>query len=353
MAYLNLQASLKLKREIEDSTNELSEESIRNKYSIEQREKEITLLKNQKQIQHLQIRSNKMIITIILPAFIMLCLVSLVLWKQYKRKKTLQLSLSTHHTKIKLLNEELRNINNELVKSEIQLKEINETKDKFFSVVSQDLKSPLSSLSAFLKNFIGGSNASEEHTAEIFVKRVNESVTNLSMLINNLLEWSRLQTGSIEFRPEKLHLRDFIEENIILIKPQAENKNIAISIAVPEELTTTVDKQMIGFVFRILVGQLIDADNKSTEIKIEAYNKVQEDRFIDINILSSGLEELENEFAHSWNLNAEYLKSSEKSRNRGLGLILCKEFIEKHGGTISFSDKNLGGKAITFTLPGE
>lgn len=351
LAYSKLQNAIAIKKEINDSTNKHLRETIRAKHHIKQKEKEITLLQNEKEIHALQLSNNKVIISIALPSFLLLLGLLFILWKQYQRRKALQLSLKDHSIKTNLLHEELRNINKALIDSEHQLKQINETKNKFFSIVSQDLKSPLNSLSIFLNNFITGSKGATESSAETFVQRINESVTTLSNLINNLLEWSRLQMGSMQYHPKELDLEKNILKNIALIQPQTAHKNITITNEFQAGLEVYADKRMLGFIIRKLMNLFIDGAEEHGTITITTKKIVKKNRFVLIQIKSDKFKNIEHEIFHSWEINSQYMKSSERSRNKALGLILCKEFIGKHGGEIYISEQDMEKQSIHFTIP--
>lgn len=346
LAYANLAASIAVKTEDLENTKLKLEKDLNDKYSIRQKENEIALLKHEKKLHQLKLANNKRLFNIALPSFLLLLVLSFILWRQYKRKKTLQLMLKENHTKTILLNTELTNINKELIESEHQLKQLNEVKNNFFSVVSQDLKSPLSSLSLYLNNFI--ESGSKDNNAHTFIQRINTSVTSLSSLINNLLEWSRLQMGSMQYHAEVLDIKVLLEKNIALIQPQTAHKRIILEQKLQPGLKALVDKQMLGFVFRKMLSLFIEAVEEEATIIVSSKKLIKEQHLLRIKIKSQQLIDTENDLLNSWEFNSQYMKGSEKSRNNILGLMLCKEFIEKQGGTLHVSNSK---KSIRFTFP--
>ena len=351
LAYVFLEEYSNVKKNIEDSTNLILVEEINRRYEVEQGEKELQLLRTQKEIRDLQVKRNQIIVKFMLPPLLILVMLLVILWLQFQKKRSLQLILEEHHQKTKDLHQELKLLNNELLNAESQQKTVNATKDQFFSVVSQDLKNPLNSLSLFLKNFIEKSESSAENNAQVFIKKISEPVANLSTLINNLLEWSRLQIGNIEFKPEKLDLKPLLEENLALIHPYIRTKNTNIEPNIPEQTFIVADKQMIGFVFRNLISQIVSygAENSSIAVVVDTVAGKQE--FLNVSVKSNDHDFPRDRHLQEREANGKFLKSSEKARNWELGFFLCKEFLEKHNGEIEVERNESGIKAIHFSLP--
>ena len=283
---------------------------------------------------------------VVLPSFLILLLLSYLLWLQYMRKKALQLMLKENHTKTLLLNTELTTINNELIRSEQELKYLHEVKNNFFSVVSQDLKSPLNSLSLYLNGFIETTFKNDD--AQNFIDRINTSVASLSSLLNNLLEWSRLQMGSIQYNAEVVDISKLLKTNIDLVQPQTVHKHIVLKQKLQPDLKALVDKQMLGFVLRKVLSLYIEAVEENGIIIITLKKSIKERDLLSIKIKSRHLIDPTNGLLNAWEFNTHYMEGSEKSRSNMLGLMLCKEFIEKQGGATQISNSK---KSIVFTFP--
>lgn len=346
VAYANLEASIATRSEALAERKSKIKEDLNEKFSVRQKENEIALLKHERELHQLKLANNKNLFIIALPSFLILLMLSYLLWQQYRRKKTLQLMLNENHTKTILLNTELTTINNELLSSEQELKHLNQVKNNFFSVVSQDLKSPLKSLSLYLNGFI--ENDFQKDGAQDFIDRINTSVASLSSLINNLLEWSRLQMGSMQYNAELLDISKFLEINIGLIQPQTVHKHIILKHKLQPGLQAMVDKQMLGFVFRKVLSLYIDTVEENGIIVISSKKVIKEQDQLRIRIKSRHLIDRQNGLLNAWEFNNHYMEGTEKSRSNMLGLMLCKEFIEKQGGTIHISHTK---KSISFIFP--
>ena len=345
LAYAHLTAYISAKTEAVEEKNSQLQENLHDQYSVRQKENAIALLKHDRKLHQLKLANNKSLFKIALPSFFLLLVLSFILWRQYRRKKTLQLMLKENHTKTTLLNTELTNINTELLQSEQELKYLNEVKNNFFSVVSQDLKSPLNSLSLYLNNFV--EDEARGDNAHNFVERINTSVASLSTLLNNLLEWSRLQMGSIQYHVEMMDIGELLEKNIALIQPQTAHKRIMVKQKLQPDLKALVDKRMLGFVLRKVLSLYIDAVEEDGIIVISSKKVIKERNLLRIKIKSQHLTDTNNGLLNAWEFNKHYMEGSEKSRSNMLGLMLCKEFIEKQGGTTHISDSK---KSIVFTF---
>ncbi len=345
LAYVHLTTYISAKTVALEDKNSRLQEELHDKYSIRQKESDIALLKNDRKLHQLKLANNKSLFKIALPSFFLLLVLSFILWRQYRRKKNLQLMLKENHTKTTLLNTELIHINTELVKSEQELKRLNEVKNSFFSVVSQDLKSPLNSLSLYLNNFVEYNADDDAHN---FVERINTSVASLSTLLNNLLEWSRLQMGNMQYHAEVLDISELLENNIALIQPQTAHKRILLKQKLQPGIKSLVDKQMLGFVIRKVLSLYIEAVEEDGVIVISSKRMIKERDLLRIKIKSQYLKDTNNGLLNAWEFNKDYMDGSEKSRSNMLGLMLCKEFIEKQGGTIHISNSK---KSIVFTFP--
>jgi signal transduction histidine kinase len=230
-----------------------------------------------------------------------------------------------------------------------ELKELNATKDKFFGIIAHDLKNPLSSL-------IGAS--------ELLINYVNQldkdNILNISMLLHgsaqqgyalleNLLEWSMTQTGKLEFSPRKMIVNEIIKDTISIFKTQATNKNVDLQCKINGILEAEIDKNLIGSVLRNLISNAIKFTPKDGKVFINAY-KVQEN--IEISVKDTGIGIPEDIGNNIFRIDVKYTREgTEQEKGTGLGLLLCKEFIEKHGGRIWVGSKLGEGSEFKFTIP--
>jgi len=234
--------------------------------------------------------------------------------------------------------------------SESRLKKLNLTKDKFFSIIAHDLRSPFNSiigLSELLSERIKNKNYSDIEQIANIIKNSSIQTNNL---LSNLLEWSRSQSNGIEFKPEYFNLNPFIKNEVEAITSLANQKSITLTNHTPNTLVFA-DKYMLSTCLRNLLSNAIKFTNTEGSVRIEskqlANNQISicvEDN--GIGILESDIEKL---FVIDQNLTT-YGTSDEKGS--GLGLILCKEFVDKHNGTIKVESKIDKGSKFTIILPG-
>jgi PAS domain S-box-containing protein len=236
-----------------------------------------------------------------------------------------------------------------LRESETRLRELNVTKDKFFSIVTHDLRSPFSSIIGF-SNFMA-----ERVIAGDFVKVaeyadiIQKSSWRAMELLTNLIEWSNSQTGRINFSPEYVEFPLLVEEIFLLMKDIAGQKSITIKKELSPSLVAFADKAMISSVLRNLVSNAIKFTHPGGTVSIRA-EKNNRELLVSISDDGVGLTNsaIENLFS---NENSISTAGTMQERGTGLGLLLCKEFIHKHDGRIWVESIQGMGSKFNFTIP--
>jgi len=243
---------------------------------------------------------------------------------------------------------------NELIEDLTQTKEklekINSEKDKFFSIIAHDLRSPLSSfvgLTKILSEELG--NFEQDELQEMLVELRNSS-SNVYKLLENLLEWSRLQRGVIKFEPESVDLAYFIDQNIALLKEAANLKNIKLSNLIDRKCYIEADPTMLNTIMRNLLSNAIKFTPRNGEVKIGAYPS-EDGNYAVIYVQDTGIgiekENIDKIFSIEHKVNRP---GTEGEPSSGLGLLLCKEFIEKHQGKIWVESEVGKGTTFYFTM---
>ena len=240
-------------------------------------------------------------------------------------------------------------INIQLEESEAKLKESNATKDKFFSIIGHDLKNPLfviQSMSEILETEFD--EITPEERLE-FIRAIRESSKNAFSLLEDLLHWARCQTGRIDYNPEPVHLKQLAAKCISLLEAHAIKKNIHLINAVDATHILLADKFMVETVIRNLTSNALKFTPEGGTVKI---NSKPVDDFIQISVEDTGIGLSESDKQKLFRIdvkNSEIGRSKEKGT--GLGLILCKEFVEKHGGKIWVESELGKGSQFIFTIP--
>ena len=229
------------------------------------------------------------------------------------------------------------------------LSELNATKDKFFSIIAHDLRSPLNQLiglSEILQNMI---KSDQSEDAIRMVNIINESAKSGRMLLENLLEWSRSQTGSINFNPESLDLSVVTQEIVELVAQNAMQKEISIVSKVKSGTHAFADSNMVKTILRNLISNSIKFTFNGGKILLGA--KILKDK-VTYSVTDNGIGIGEDDIKKLFRMdvNPKTIGQS-KEKGTGLGLILCKEFVEINGGEIWVKSEFGKGSSFLFTLP--
>jgi PAS domain S-box-containing protein len=239
----------------------------------------------------------------------------------------------------KVAHEELRIVSEELKNS-------NATKDKFFSIISHDLRGPIGNINSLLELITNTeSKLSEEEYSE-FMGIVKSSTKNAYILLENLLVWSRSQKGQIEFNPFKYNIHDLIKANINLFIISAKNKKISITSSVDKNVFAYFDFDMMNTVIRNLIGNAIKYTNQNGKILISTR---EESEFTEIIIQDNGIgmSEAIVQSLFRIDLKQPSIQGTNGEKGSRLGLILCKEFLDKHKGYIGVkSEPNKGTEFV-------
>ncbi len=235
-----------------------------------------------------------------------------------------------------------------LKESETRLRELNATKDKFFSIIAHDLKNPFQSIMGFSDLLTEQINEKNYGGIAEYAGIIQNSSQRAMNLLTNLLEWSRSQTGKMEFNPEYIEIIILINEAIKLADDAARQKSITIYKELPRYAAVFADKAMLGAILRNLISNAIKFTNPGGRIVISAEQK-QDELMVAVSDNGVGIEKdaIAKLFRIEENLST---RGTQNERGTGLGLILCKEFIEKHGGKIWVESEPGKGSKFIFTL---
>jgi len=250
----------------------------------------------------------------------------------------------------------IRHLNNQKMQLEklvaiktAELYDLNASKDKFFSIIAHDLKNPFHTILGFsemLKEEIKtGNSANLENYAGI----INNSAVQTFRLLENLLEWAKSQTGKILFNPGQVSLSELLNEEFVMLNDMAAEKNIELRRSFSENFTFIADKNMIKTVLRNLISNAIKFTNMNGTIEINAliWNRQAEISVSD-NGIGMNKETLVKLFRIDANLST---KGTANEKGTGIGLFLCKDFIEKHGGKLWVESELGKGSVFRFLLP--
>ncbi len=230
-----------------------------------------------------------------------------------------------------------------------QLRDLNQLKDHLFSVISHDLRTPLTSLSSLLNLLTRFSDQLTEDEKKELAQDTEKTLKNVLYLLDNLLHWASSQMNTLSFVPSAVQLRPCVEEVIQLFEPQIKDKQLEIVLGVPAQVWLRADAQMLATILRNLCLNAIKFTPKGGRIIIRS--QVVGDR-VHVTVQDTGVgmsaaqqDKLFSPQAHM------STTGTQNEQGTGLGLLLCKAFVDKHQGQISISSQPGEGTAVHFVLP--
>lgn len=286
-----------------------------------------------------------------------------IIFRGYKGKQNANklleeknISIQDKNEEIEAYNEELKVTNDELnfQKEEMfvqkgKLEILNATKDKFFGIIAHDLRNPFNLLLGLSELLVEQISTAEYDKSKEIAEKINQTSSVAFDLLENLLTWSRSQTGQILFCPSNFNLKDVVDTNILLLKSSAENKGIHLSSTLTDDLYVHADKNMLLTILRNLLTNAIKFSRNSDKIIV---NAEENDDCFTIHVSDTGVGIDKSVINKLFKVN-ENVKTdgTANERGTGLGLILCKEFIDWHKGKIWVESKIGMGSRFSFTLP--
>lgn len=244
---------------------------------------------------------------------------------------------------------ERKNAEQIIKENEIRLRELNATKDRFFSIIGHDLKSPFNSVVG-LSNLIAEQIQKQDYEGiEEYATIIQDSAQRAMNLLANLLEWSRAQTGKIEFNPEYIELVSVINEVLELSNDSAQQKSITIYKKLPHNILVFADKAMISTILRNLISNSIKFTKTGGEIII---NVEQKEKQLIVSVTDNGIGIKKEDVDKLFRIDCSYSTiGTNRETGTGLGLLLCKDFIEMHGGKICIESEIGKGSIFNFSIP--
>lgn len=242
--------------------------------------------------------------------------------------------------------DQLKLANQMLSQAEKELLELNASKDKFFSIISHDLRNPLQGFLGLTDLVVAEFEDFTPEDLKTAVQEINNSAKRLNKLLENLLTWSRLQIGKIKFEPVEINLKILADEVIKMFQDTASNKNIKIINKVSPDSNIFSDRFSIETIMRNLVSNAIKYSYSNGEVIIGENNV---NGYLKIMVLDNGIGMTGDEISKILRIDSDFTRiGTNNETGTGLGLILCKDLAEKLGGKIDVSSEK--GKGTTFSL---
>jgi ligand-binding sensor domain-containing protein/signal transduction histidine kinase len=262
--------------------------------------------------------------------------------KLLRNKRLLEQKVVERTTKIEEQNQIITSKNNEL-------SELNRTKDKLFSIIGHDLGNHFNIIVGFAEVLLSGLKKMDCEKQEVHIRNIYQSSKHANDLLGNLLTWARLQRNAIVYHPQEFGAVTEVRKLLVFHEEEALKKNILMEVFAREEIRVKADKNMFATIIRNLVANAIKFTAIDGEISI---NLKATGSFCEITVCDTGVgipgEQINKIFSIEGNVST---RGTEGEKGTGLGLILCKEFVEKHHGELRVESKVGEGSKFVFTLP--
>jgi signal transduction histidine kinase len=236
-----------------------------------------------------------------------------------------------------------------VAKKTAELNELNASKDKFFSIIAHDLKNPFNTIIGFSEMMKESVKLNDSATFYEYAVMINTSAVQTFKLLENLLEWANSQRGKLEFLPMPVNLKELVKDELLMAEEMAMGKSIELICDVDESLTILADKNMIRTILRNLISNAIKFTHRNGKVIISA--RISH-KHVDVSVSDNGIGMTQATISKLFRLDANLsTRGTDNEKGTGLGLFLCKEFVEKHGGKIWVISEIGKGSTFNFRLP--
>ncbi|MDX9769898.1 MAG: histidine kinase N-terminal 7TM domain-containing protein [Tenuifilaceae bacterium] len=231
-----------------------------------------------------------------------------------------------------------------------ELIKVNAEKDKFFSIIAHDLKGPFQGFIGLTELMSGSIDEMDKDELQSIIRTLNITAKNLYELLDNLLNWAVVKRGHKKFDPQKLHLALLFDDVREIVDYMADQKGILLTSSIPTGLNVLADKESLRTIFRNLVSNAIKFTPSGGSVTLKAY--ANDKGYVVVSVADTGIGMPDQIKKNLFSISTKVSRPGTNNEpSTGLGLILCKELVEKHGGTIWVESHEGQGSTIYFTVP--
>lgn len=320
-------------------------------YEIELQARENEMLRREQTLNREKINLQWVLVYSLLGVIALISILSLAL--NSSRKK-----IKEANSKLQLLNEESNHQKEviqikieELNEKNVELTEINTIKDKLISVIAHDLKNPLHSIAGYAEVLISKVKEGNCNEALSYLRIIHDNSIRGNLLLDNLLQWSQFQIRTLPFNPNTELFESIVKDELYLVQPIADEKEIRIECNFSNDLRVYADANMLRTIIRNLVANSIKFSNKNGKIEISATQK-EDHVMVAVSDNGTGIDPQIKPKIFSGEAGVTS-KGTSGEKGTGLGLMICKNFVERHMGTIWFESEHGGGTTFFVTLPNQ
>ncbi len=320
---------------------------LESRFEAEKKQSQINSLTKNKQMQEKQLQSQKQLIYVAIGGLLVFTLLFALLVYVNQQRSQVTRQLTEQKNELASKNSAITVQSEKMQAQAEHLKKVNTVKDKLFSIIGHDLRGPVYSLKSILE-FMDDDTLSQEEFAAVS-KKLRKNVDSTHVILENLLQWSRAQLEGIRTHPERIHLFPFVEGKKELFANNAKDKNIEIVNNTVPGIYVTADFNQLQIIFRNLLGNAIKFTPQGGSVFISAIIK---DEHAEISVRDTGVGMKPEELSLLFRMDTHFSKSGTNlEKGTGLGLLLCKEFVENNGGQIWAESQTDKGSVFRFTLP--
>ena len=348
---------LNLSRTIDDSLNnagmDMRIRGLESGYELEKKQAQIDILEKDKIIQQKLLGWRNLERNIMIGGFLLTAIFAFFMFRYGKRNKKISALLAYSNLEISWQKEELSSRNDQIIQQRDELKVLNNAKDKFFSIIAHDLKSPFTGMLGFSEMLAEDYDSLSDEQRREFAEDIHSSIKMGLSLVENLLAWASIQTGKMEYKPGKIVLSSEVEKVIDILKGIALRKNISVQSDINQEVNVNADPNMLHSILLNLLSNALKFTKETGKIRVVAAPAKGRPGMIQISVIDSGVGMNEQEISKLFATDIHFSKKGTANENgTGLGLLLCREMVEKHGGHIGVNSEAGEGSTFSFTIPG-
>jgi two-component system sensor histidine kinase/response regulator len=290
---------------------------------------------------------------IITSLFVVVLILLFLYLRKIRQKNKVNQRLTLKSEEIKTINQTLERVNEELTvqndvtsKQNAELEQINAVKNKFFSIVSHDLRSPIATLKMLFSTYFDGHLSQEE--MNVLLKKLEENIFDTADFLDNLLEWSKSQLEGMMVNPEAFQVEAVLELNLKILQPQISAKGLRIEDSIECSAAVYADRNMINVVIRNILSNSIKFCHKGDAIILRCIDK---SNTVLISVQDTGIGMQLDKQEKIFQLEHTISKGTSAEKGHHIGLVLCKDMVEQNGGKIWFESKEGVGTTFFIELP--
>ncbi len=294
--------------------------------------------------------SYKKTIYIITSLLVIVLMLLIMYLRKTRQKSKINLALEKRKAEISSINQALENLNEELKAQndltnaqKVELERINAVKNKFFSIVSHDLRSPIATLKMLFNSYLSGHLNREE--MDMLLKKLEENIFSTADFLDNLLEWSKSQLEGMVVNPEVFAIKNLVDRNLKILHPQMLEKELIIESSMDETISVFADKNMINVVIRNILSNAIKFCQQGDAIVIKSTTSADK---VVVSIQDSGIGIHPDEQKKIFQLEHTISEGTSGEKGHHIGLVLCKDMMEQNQGKIWF--ESVLGEGTTFFI---